>query len=251
MRRWSIPRIWPDSTVFIIGGGPSLHRHQIQLLQDNKAQGSYRVLGVNKAFRLGDWVDAIFFGDQKFYTYFRKEMIETYGGLKISTVAKCERDKNFKHIGKDRQKRHGISEKKDMVCWNKNSGCASINLAYHFGGKRIVLLGFDMKPMRDSEPMKEAQARAKRDPKFTPLSTHWHDGYPEFSRPGRNAKGEVPTKLPYHRYLGTIPTIAKDAKRLGIEIIDCSLEGALSAWPKRAVEEVIREEVEGGGCLLN
>lgn len=231
--------------MFIIGGGPSILTTQLDMLRDYKAAGGYRIVGVNKAFRLGDWVDAVFFGDQKFYHKFRKEMIEAYSGLRVSTVPKCERDKFFKYIGKDRQKKHGISTKKDMVCWNKNSGCASINLAYHFGANRIILLGFDMSPMPETTGAKKESQQSTR--------THWHEGYPEFSRPSKGVDGKGPTKLPYHRYLGTIPTIAKDAKELGVEIIDCSMRGRLTAWTKRPVEEVIKAIIAerrkgGGGC---
>jgi len=239
MIRWRVPRIWPDSTVFVVGGGPSLTMEQLETLRQHKAEGHYRVLGINKAFELGGWVDAVYFGDKKYYDKFRKKMVQFYPGLLVSTVPQCERDRYVKYVGKDRKKRHGISERPDAICWNKNSGCSGINLAYLFGATHIILLGFDMAPMPDPTPIKTTTKKGEDRPK----ATHWHDGYPEFGRPSRDETGKPPTKLPYNRYLKVIPQIAKDAKRLGLQITDCSLKGQIKHWSKRSVEELIEEEV--------
>lgn len=244
MRRWNVPVIWPGKTVFIIGGGPSLTISQLDFLKGQKSDGQYRVLGINKAYQLGNWVDVVYLGDEKFYNIHRKKMIQKCSGLLVSTVTKCERDRYMKLLGKNRSKRHGISTKQNAICWNKNSGCAGINLAYLLGAKRIVLLGFDMSPQPDPEPLPEYKGgKSKKNRASKPLATHWHEGYPEFGRPSRDETGNPPAKLPYHRYLKVISAIAKDAERLGIEIIDCSLNGEIKAWPKRPIEDVIKEEV--------
>ncbi len=50
---WPIPKIWNKSTVFIIGGGPSLLDIDLSLLHDK------RVIGVNQAYKLGNWIDIL------------------------------------------------------------------------------------------------------------------------------------------------------------------------------------------------
>jgi len=39
----------------------------------------------------------------------------------------------------------GMCLEKDGLSWNKSSGATAVNLAYHLGAKKVVLLGFDMK----------------------------------------------------------------------------------------------------------
>jgi hypothetical protein len=54
---WRIPKMWKGQTVFIIGGGPSLNGTPLHLIHE------HRVIGVNCAYMLGDWVDVCWFGD--------------------------------------------------------------------------------------------------------------------------------------------------------------------------------------------
>jgi hypothetical protein len=49
--------IWKNDTAFILGGGPSLSKVDFSLIEHR------RVIGVNNAYQLGDWVDICWFGD--------------------------------------------------------------------------------------------------------------------------------------------------------------------------------------------
>jgi len=54
---WTAPRIWDGGECFILGGGPSLRVEQVSSLQ------GHRVIAVNQAYKLGNWIDVLFFGD--------------------------------------------------------------------------------------------------------------------------------------------------------------------------------------------
>jgi len=54
---WHPPKIWNNGTVFILGGGPSLLDNNFDLIENK------HVIGINNAYRLGDWVDICWFGD--------------------------------------------------------------------------------------------------------------------------------------------------------------------------------------------
>ena len=80
---WEIPRIWDGGQCFIIGGGASFPRQFdvpesiIQEVYLNKntpsAYAPYmegihgeHVIAVNMAYRLGQWLDCVLFGDTGF-----------------------------------------------------------------------------------------------------------------------------------------------------------------------------------------
>jgi len=229
---WNIPKIWTDSECWIIGGGPSIieqfnipaevvhkvHMHEVGIdayspyLKDihNK-----HVIGVNVAFLLGSWIDVLFFGDNGFFLQNIKE-IEKFHNLKVTCNPRKHNlawhYESVKYIR--RESIDGISTKKNSICWNKNSGAAAINLAAHFGVKRIILVGFDM----------SLDAADNR---------HWHKQYTN------TANRKQPRKLPFERHLKGFPKIASDAKKLGIEIINASPKSAITVFEKKPIKDLL------------
>ena len=92
-----------------------------------------------------------------------------------------------------------------------NGGYQAINLAYHFGVKRIVLLGYDMTANG---------------------ATHWHKGHPT-------------TKIDEYRrtlefaMLPKFPPIVEPLKAAGVEVINATPGSALKCWPFRPIEEML------------
>jgi hypothetical protein len=203
----SIPEIWPDSTVFILGGGPSLLESNLDLIKDKN------VLGVNQAYKLGDWVDVNYSGDYRWYTWNRKEL-KKYKGLSITSYPTNNINKDIINVG--RLSIDGISNKNNnSICWNGNSGASAINVAYWLGAKRIILLGFDMK---------------RQGQKF-----NWHNDYPTI--PGRKKNSRL--KSPYRQFLKCWEQIKKDADKLGIQILNATPSGNLNIFPRVRLEETL------------
>ncbi|MHA1809355.1 MAG: hypothetical protein ACTSYH_03480 [Candidatus Heimdallarchaeaceae archaeon] len=206
LKNWNPPRMWEGKTAFILGGGPSLLDVELGPLK------SKRVIGVNNAFELGDWVDVCWFGDCRWFNW-NKENLQKYKGL----VATCCKNKNIvgvkwvKYV--ERGKAAGIDERPGKISWNSNSGASAINLAYHFGVKRIVLLGFDMHVDNDG-------------------NHNWHDKH----------KSQRPKDSVYAtRFMKRFPAISYDAKRLKLEILNATEGTALpeSIFPHVKLEEVL------------
>ena len=211
---WSIPEIWPGSTTFIIGGGPSLLKQDLSLIHDK------RVIGVNQAYKLGSWVDVCWFGDKGWYEE-NIPIIHEYGGLIVtcSTEIPGRQRERIKYVGRSRQS--GIEgQKRTHVAWNSNSGASAINLAYWLGAKTVALLGFDM-----SNPV---------DPRDR--QTHWHNDY----QPRYDQKTKRFTN-PYPRFMRYWPHVKRDADKLGLRIINCTIGGALEIFERKTLEEVCRD----------
>ena len=181
---------------------------------------SKHVIGINNAYLLGVWIDAVFFGDGSWYLTHRKNLLK-WPGLKITCTPKfANRKRNkmegVKYLAKDTKRKHGISEFNNMVSWNGNSGSAAISVAVHFGVKRIFLLGFDMSADRYS---------------------HWHGSHgKEYKNKDRRKTRQQKT---YNRHLRGFPQIACDAERKGVEILNLSPNSEINSFPKISLQEAL------------
>ena len=201
---WRVPRLWEGEVAYIVAGGYSLLKENLELIHDEN------VIGVNSSFTLGDWVDACWFGDPRFYDWNQKELDE-FKGLKACCCAPIKDRGLGIHVLR-RGKPDGLDPRPDFVSWNKSSGGSAISFAVHLGVRKIVLLGFDMKPSEEGED-------------------NWHNYH--------KIKGNV--KNPYPRFLRAFPHIRRDAKEMGIEIINCTMNSEIpeGVFPKIPLEEVV------------
>lgn len=140
-KAWIVPRIWPESTVAILGGGPSLPSAE----DLKKIPLSWKTIAVNMAFRSAPFSDVLFYGDPHFPSITRATdgpTIDDFAGLVVTRVAPGDGSAMFVawESGID-----GISKDPTRLRWNRSSGACAIGLARHFGAKRIVLFGFDMR----------------------------------------------------------------------------------------------------------
>jgi hypothetical protein len=200
---WLAKEIWPDSTVFVIGGGSSVSSMPLNLIRGK------HIVGVNSAIRLGPWITVNFFGDARWLIW-EYETVKRYKGLLVTCQARLKNpeDIDIKRLSKSKMAQ-GLSTKRHEVSWNNSSGGAAINLAYHLGARRIVLIGYDMKAYSGHH--------------------NFHDSYP-LGKPDRN---------PYRHFLRAFNRIKDDANRLGVEILNATPSSALKIFPKVELEEVV------------
>lgn len=200
---WIIPRLWPVSTIYIIGGGPSLMDMELDCLREK------RVIGVNQAFRKYPWVDVTYFGDCQFRDL---APVDDWPGLKVTSCGRVpELGKGWAGIRRvARSKPYGIETKKQgFVAWNGNSGGSAINIAYWLGACRVILIGFDMHPSDNRH--------------------NFHDFYPV-----RNTNFN-----PYPQHMRCWPIIAADAKTVNLQIINATPNSSITDFEYKPLEELI------------
>jgi hypothetical protein len=93
----------------------------------------------------------------------------------------------------------------DCVHFGGNSGYQAINLAYLWGAKRIVLLGFDAKPVAGKD--------------------HWFGQHP-------NGLKQI---QPYQLWLDRFPQLAHELAIQDVEVINCSMESAIQCFNKQEI----------------
>jgi hypothetical protein len=193
--------------VFILGGGPTL----LESLEGADLKKK-NVLGVNSSFCLGLWVDVCFFGDAKFY-WWNRNGLDRFQGLKI-TINDLSKNRYRSVEGRKginvikRGKFKGMENCPNKIGWNKSSGAAAINVAYHLGAERIVLLGYDMRFINDKKNWKPH------------VREHTH----------MNS---------YGNFLKGFDAIKKDVEKLDLEILNATPDSALKAFPMVDIGKVI------------
>jgi hypothetical protein len=99
-----------------------------------------------------------------------------------------------------------------IIHFGGNSGYQAINLAFLFGAKKIVLLGFDMK--KDGEKV------------------HFFGNHPYHQR------GQGPSDWTMDRWRFNFDQLAKDLASEGVEVINATRKTALTCFTKKALEDL-------------
>ena len=173
------------------------------------------IIVVNDGYKLGSWPDICFFGDHGWYKIHR-QLLAQWTGLKITCCpALKENSDGIKWLRRDPDRKLGLSENPRRLAWGLNSGSSAINLAVHLGVRQVILLGFDMQ--------------------HQPGQIHWHQGHGNERRPD----GSLRPGPNYAKWMQGLAIMAKDAIRLGVEIINCSPGTAITAFPVANIREVL------------
>jgi hypothetical protein len=198
MSYWRADPIWEGQPAFIVAGGPSLIGFDFARLEGR------RVIAINTSYEKVPFADVLFFGDERWW-HWRSDHARKFAGLIVHAGGIRDfRIKRMRPVVPG-----GLALERDCLAFRNTSLSAAINLAVHFGSKRIVLLGVDMKPAADGR-------------------THHHAPHPVKSREGC-----------WDRQIKDLETMAKPLILRGVEVINANPDSRLAIWPKRALEEVL------------
>ena len=147
---------------FIIGGGPSVNRHDKDLL---KKLDSEIVIGANKAYKIVNPTYTVI-GDKWFYNTYTEEieLLEHPVIMPNSIKFRQIPDHYIILTKKSEIDRNLPTSFKDPFSFRNNTGCAALRVAYLLGCNPIYLVGIDCQ--------------------LDNMRSHWHEYYPEDRRPG-------------------------------------------------------------------
>lgn len=204
MPRWDPNPIWEGEDAYIVGGGPSLHDFNWDLIRGKNT------IGCNSAFVLGaDIIKIVLFADVVWWLKIGKKGTEEFGGRVVGCMSKGHNAKEDCPwlLTMDRNSVRSVG--KTDLCLAGNTGAMAINLALILGARRIFLLGFDMKLG------KEKQA-------------NWHD-----------QRYEPPNPQVYPRFVSSFAWFSKSIPKVfpGCEVFNVTEDSNLDAFPKVPLAE--------------
>lgn len=164
-------------------------------------RGKARVIAINDTVRLAPWADVLYSSD---LFWFRKHRgVPSFTGLKYTLD--CVDVRPEWRINRLRgTKDSGLELDPSELRLGRNSGHAAVNLAVHLGASRILLLGFDMQGGR------------------------WFE----------TARNQKTTK--FNTFRGHFSSLIKPLGELGISLINCSRNTALTCVPRQKLEDALR-----------
>lgn len=200
---FTVPREWVGYAAFVIGGGPSIRDFDFSRLR-----GKGKVIAVNDAGIEPDrapWADVLFWADRRWLEWNADKLANHTGQYKITRKRPhIETGHDIKFLRFLPFAHHGLSNQGDALGgWC--GGSSAINLAYLFGARVIILLGFDMTP------------------------GNWHNNH------------KMPPLPDQHRskFIPTLEKMEPELTRHKITVINTNPRSALRCFPFASIEEIL------------
>ena len=185
---------WRGVTTVICATGPSFKPFDLSLLST-----SHRVIVVNNAWVTLPWADVLYACDYLWWRQYHDAVRKGFAGQRwTQDRSAAERWPDLCHV--KHQAGEGLGLK--MLNTNGNSGMGAINLAYLFGARRILLLGFDMKLGPNGE-------------------RHYHPDHP---------KPLVQNQV-FEEWRHKGAKLARDLAKQGCTVLNCTPGSALTCFP--------------------
>lgn len=197
---------------FIIGTGPSLTRDQIYQAK------KYKTFGINLAYQFD--VDVMLACNYEFWDWYWDD-IKQYKCQKWTPRIESADKYGLNFI--EEIWKPGLSTDKNYIHAHHGSGPQILNIALHYGVKRMALIGWDM-----NYPGK--------------INDRKYEG-------NRHYFGEYPKKLqhwPKTNPNGDLGGLIKEVETIkpedyGIEIINCTPNSALKCFPYLSISEFLND----------
>lgn len=215
-----VARVWGGKTVVCIGGGLSLTREQVDMVEASGVP----TIAVNDAYLLAPWADVCYFCDFEWWGWHTKGVARPSLGLDAAAVAarfaafagqKCSIS-NSGHGIKDpavhilrNDGDFGLSLQRTHLYTGRNSGFQALNLAVLAGAAKIILIGYDGKRV-DGQP------------------SHWFGEHPK-----------PPNSKAYEIYRESFRASSNMLDRVGVKIFNASPGSAIEAFAKMELREAL------------
>lgn len=163
-------------------------------------KGKARVIAINDNYRLADFADILYGCDLKWWNW--QEGVQEFTGLKMSQSVEACKKYDLRYI--EGRNGGGLSTDPAFIHTGSNSGFQAINIAFLKGASKIILIGYDMQKTKGE--------------------SHWF--------------GDHPDKI-QSNYESWLPVFELIKEQGLVEIINCSRETALTAFPRQPLRETL------------
>jgi hypothetical protein len=197
-----LPR-WQGQTVAIVASGPSLASESLDALRDIPA------IAISDNWRKVPFADILYSCDPPWWHHhkgvpeFQGERWSQHKGSRAWPAQATAMGVNVIRS----EAKPGISLDPSVIHTGANSGFQALNLAILAGASRVLLLGYDMQ-----------QTEGK---------SHWFGDHP----------AGLQRTSPYHVFRKAFEDAAAQIESIGVDVINCSRETALTCFPRASLED--------------
>ena len=185
---------WHGHTCVIAASGPSLSDEDVVRVEHSTA----RCIAINTTFRKFDHADVLYACDYLWLKHHKAEFMPRFNGRVWTQDRAAAEQFHFKYV------RHAARDglgRGNTLHVGGNSGHGAINLAYLFGARRILLIGYDMREIGGRK--------------------HWHPDHPS----------PCVQKQQFGEWIHKFRKLADDLKAAKCEVINCTPNSALQCFP--------------------
>jgi len=191
------------SVIGICASGPSLTADDVRALRAKVGQ----LIVINTTFKLAPNADHLYACDFKWWQHYHKEATQTCASAALWSyeIKTTQKFPNVKCV-QGSTTAQGLNRAPFRVNAGGNSGHQALNLAYHLGATRVILLGYDMQG-----------------------NTHWHGDHPQGLN---NQHGNYPD------YRRKMEPLARDLESEGVEVLNATRNTALTCFERVRLEDL-------------
>jgi hypothetical protein len=200
---------WPGSVIVCIASGPSLTIDDVSLVEEWRTapvREPRRVIVVNTTYKAAPWADVLYACDAAWWNLHIQDVRESFAGEPWTLQNFAAKKHRLHEMPSDAKP--GLGRK--VMHLGGNSGYQAVNMAYLFGARRIILLGYDMQR--------------------TGGRSHWHGDHPKGLR----------NTSPFASWIARFKVLAKDLREAGVEAVNATRETALLGFERVDLREALR-----------
>ncbi|KKM79905.1 hypothetical protein LCGC14_1345220 [marine sediment metagenome] len=223
-----IEPIYKGETAVLIATGPSLSDEQLDIVKEQHEAGNCRVITFNNVYERAPYTDLHLSCDAPWWRWYypRSPALQDLPCPKYTWFPDLA--KKFKIDYIRGEIKPGLSRDPGVVRINHGSSPMCINLAVHYGFKKLLLIGHDMKFAPDYNA-------ARRNPGSTPR--HYFGEYPGPLQHWPSVKVGLSKPGVIDGMIETYAAMVPDLKEIGMEIVNCTPGSALTVFPMSTLEK--------------
>lgn len=203
-----IPSCYPNRAAVLFATGPGLTPESVELIRPYHASGKVVAFGCNDSYRLVDYLDVHYACDGPWWKIHKDKVFQKLPpDCQVWTQdKKTAQDLSINLILGKHQ--NGLDlEQRDNIYFGSNSGYQLLNIAYHYGIRKFLLVGYNMGVVDHK--------------------THFFGDHPQ---------GLAKTS-PYKKFIENYGTIQQEVKDM---VINCTPNSALTCFNKLDLEEALK-----------
>jgi hypothetical protein len=201
--------------IICVASGPSLTAEQGFLIS---CASGWKVIAINNTWQRVPMADVLYACDQQWWKRYHMDVAAKFRGECWTGDRWAAHKYGLCHV--QLYDKPGLCLEHGTIYSGANSGYQAVNLAYHFGAREILLVGYDMQ--------------------MTYGMSHWHGDHPQGLIPmpavGYSGSGCDPE---FPQWVDRFEVMADDLHSANVAVTNCSIETALPWFPRAELSKCL------------